>query len=120
MLEEAHQEKQTLEQKRQRKELECIGLAAARLPEQVAGNKTVAVVAVVVAAGNKTVAVVAVVVAAGNKTVAVVSVVVVDKMAIIVLCFAERCNSKQGYNLDNTVMNISLGSFLNKRKIFVS
>ena len=69
-------------------------------------------------AGNKTVVVVAaVVVAAGNKTVAVaVAVVVVDKMAIIGLCFAERCNSKQGYNLDNTVMNMSRGSFLNERK----
>lgn len=106
VLEVAQQEKQTLEQERLRKKLECIGLAAAGLPEQVAGNKTVAVVAVVVAAGNK--------------TVAVVSVVVVDKMAIVELCFAERCNSKQGYNLGNTVMNIFRGSFLNKRKIFVS
>ena len=68
---------------------------------------------------NKTVAVVAVVVAAGNKTVAVaVAVVLVDKMAIVGLCFAERCNSKQGYNLDNTVMNMSRGSFLNERKTF--
>ena len=71
-------------------------------------------------AGNKTVAVVAaVVVAAGSKTVAVVAVVVVDKMAIVGLCFAERCNSKQGYNLDNTVMNMSRGSFLNEKN-FVS
>lgn len=52
---------------------------------------------------------------AGNKTAAVVVRVAVVVVAVDTMAIVEMCNNKQGYNWDSTEGNISLGKFLEKK-----